>query len=151
MARTARRGFTLLELVVVLAILGLLLTLVVPRYVGTLDQGREAVQQANLQRLREAIDAFLADQGRYPDRLDELVQRRYLRQLPLDPLTGAADWRVLPPPPGVPGRVFDVASVHHGGPAVARDGPADDPRDGPGDGPGDGLGDGLGGGAVAPR
>ncbi len=101
-------GFTLVELIVVLAIIGSLLTLAVPRYFSALDQGRLAVQAANRHSLRDAIDKHHADHGRYPDTLDDLVQRRYLRELPVDPVSGRADWRLVPPPAGQAGRVYDV-------------------------------------------
>lgn len=92
-----RRGFTLIELVVVLAILALLLTIAVPRYLRTIDNGRVAVQQQNIAALRDAIDKFHGDQGRYPQSLDELVTARYLRSIPVDPTTERADWVVVPP------------------------------------------------------
>lgn len=130
--RGAGRGFTLIELVVVLAVLGLLLALAAPRYVAVLERGRLTVQQANLASLRDAIDKFHADLGRYPDRLDELVERRYLRSLPLDPLSNVADWLTLPPPAGLPGRVYDVRSA-----AVDSRAGTDDPVAAPAAGPED--------------
>jgi general secretion pathway protein G len=101
-------GFTLIELVVVLAVIGALLALAAPRYVAVLERGKVNAQQANIASLRDALDKFYGDIGRYPDRLDELVERRYLRQLPLDPLTGQPDWVLVPPPVGLPGRIYDV-------------------------------------------
>jgi len=114
-----RPGFTLVELIVVLAIVASLLTLAVPRYFGALDQGRLAVQQANRHSLREAIDKHYADRGRYPDRLDDLVTRRYLRELPVDPISQRADWRLLPPPDGLPGRIYDVLPAERPAPDTA--------------------------------
>lgn len=80
------RGFTLIELLVVMAILGLLLSLAAPKYFRSVDGAKEAVLAENLRIAREAIDRFHADRGRYPESLDELVARRYLRALPVDPL-----------------------------------------------------------------
>lgn len=116
----ARRGFTLVELLVVMAIVSTLLALVVPRYWGGVKRAEEATLKQNLALMREAIDKHYADTGRYPDSLDELVTRRYLRQVPLDPVTGARDsWGLAAPPPSEPGRVYDVKS---GSQATAQDG-----------------------------
>lgn len=103
-----QRGFTLIELVVVMAIIGLLLALAAPRYIGSIEQGKLTVQRQNGAVLREAIDKFHGDIGRYPETLDELVVRRYLRTVPLDPVSDSTQWRVLPPP-GEERGVYDVA------------------------------------------
>lgn len=93
------RGFTLIELLVVLAILGLLLSLAAPKYVRSVDGAKEAVLAENLRTTREAIDRFHADRGRYPASLDELVTRRYLRALPIDPVIDSATaWRLIVAP-----------------------------------------------------
>ena len=95
---TRMRGFTLIELMVVMAAMGLLLSLAAPRYLEHLDRSKETVLRHNLQAMRLAIDHFREDKGRYPRSLVELVQARYLRELPLDPLTDRTDsWRTLPP------------------------------------------------------
>lgn len=103
-----RRGFTLIEMLVVMTLIALLLTLAVPRYFGTLDHGRVRVQQQNIATLRDAIDKFYADQGRYPEALDELVAKNYLRHIPLDPITEAANWDVIAPIDPSLGNVYDV-------------------------------------------
>lgn len=91
-----RRGFTLIELLVVLAILGLLLSLAAPKYLHSVDRAKEAVLAENLRITRSAIDRFHADLGRYPISLEELVARRYLRTLPVDPLLDSATaWRLV--------------------------------------------------------
>ncbi len=96
MVSKSARGFTLIELLVVLAVLGLLLSLAAPKYVRSVDNAKEAVLAENLRTTRDAIDRFRADRGRYPASLDELVVRRYLRSLPIDPLVGnATAWRMV--------------------------------------------------------
>jgi general secretion pathway protein G len=102
------RGFTLIELVVVMALLGLLLSMALPRYMASLARGREQVLVHNLAQLREAIDRYRGDRGAYPDRLDDLVERRYLRAVPLNPMSDKADWLLLAPPPGQKGLIYDV-------------------------------------------
>lgn len=107
------RGFTLIELIVVLAIIALLASLVAPRYGHTVDNAREGALRTSLNVMRDAIDKFAADKNRYPDSLDELVGAGYLRRVPDDPLTGRKDsWQMLPPPQGgvMPGRMADVRS-----------------------------------------
>ncbi|MBL8288685.1 MAG: prepilin-type N-terminal cleavage/methylation domain-containing protein [Rubrivivax sp.] len=100
-------GFTLIELVVVMALVGLLLSIAAPRFLGSIDKGRENVRRQNIAALRGAIDQFRADSGRYPETLDELVARRYLREVPLDPVTERSDWRIVPPQEPEKG-VYDV-------------------------------------------
>ncbi|KRV65435.1 type II secretion system protein [Pseudomonas citronellolis] len=114
------RGFTLVELLVVMAIIATLMTIAVPRYFASLEQSRETTLRQSLAVMREALDHFYGDTGRYPESLDELVGQRYLRSLPVDPLTERNDlWVTLPPPDGVAGAVADVKS---GASGRARDG-----------------------------
>ena len=103
-----KRGFTLIEMLVVMTIIALLLTLAVPRYFRSMDYGREHVQRQHIATLRDAIDKFFGDQGRYPDSLDELVTKRYLRQLPVDPIASSTQWVVVEPPDPTLGKVYDV-------------------------------------------
>lgn len=116
-------GFTLMELMVVMAIIATLLTLALPRYFHSVDRSREAVLRQDLQIMRDAIDKFLADRGRYPLTLDELADRRYLRKVPPDPITESPDtWVVVPPPTGETREgVYDVRS---GAPGKSLDGEA---------------------------
>ncbi|HSG76154.1 MAG: prepilin-type N-terminal cleavage/methylation domain-containing protein [Betaproteobacteria bacterium] len=86
----AGRGFTLIELIVVMAIVALLLTVALPRYFGHLDRSKEAVLRADLATMRDALDKHYADRGRYPERLEDLATRRYLRAIPVDPITESA-------------------------------------------------------------
>jgi general secretion pathway protein G len=115
-------GFTLIELLLVMAIIGTLLSLAVPRYYDSVKRAEEATLKQNLALVRDAIDKHYADTGRYPGALDELVAKRYLRAVPLDPVTGASDtWVTVAPPAGEAGKVYDLKS---GSPALARDGSA---------------------------
>ncbi|MFT3858864.1 MAG: prepilin-type N-terminal cleavage/methylation domain-containing protein [Aquabacterium sp.] len=108
-----RTGFTLIELIVVLAIVGLLASLVAPRYVRSVENAREASLRTSLNVMRDAIDKFAADKGRYPASLDELVAKGYLRRIPEDPITGHGDsWQMVPPAPDslMQGDMADVRS-----------------------------------------
>jgi type II secretion system protein G len=120
--RRAHNGFTLIELLVVLAIIGSLLAIAVPSYFGTLDNSRETALRQSLSVMRDAIDHYRGDVGKYPDSLQDLVTRRYLRNIPSDPVTGAADaWVIEAPPDAGTGAVRDVRS---GAPGNGRDGTA---------------------------
>ena len=104
-------GFTLIELLVVLAIVASLLTLVAPRYLNQLEASKEAILHDNLRTTREVIDKFYGDLGRYPESLEELVEKRYLRALPRDPVTeSTATWQIIEVPDGYKGAVYDLKS-----------------------------------------
>jgi general secretion pathway protein G len=105
------KGFTLVELMVVLTVIALLLSVVVPEYVGRLRRAEEAVLQENLTVMRDALDKHYADAGRYPGSLDELVTKRYLRTIPKDPFTqSASTWVPVPPQDSRKGNVWDIKS-----------------------------------------
>lgn len=110
-----RRGFTLIELLVVLAIIGTLLAIAMPRYFGSIDRSKENVLRENLYQMREAIQHYYADKGRYPDKLETLAQQKYLRAIPVDPITEKSDtWIVVPPADDKDGAVYDVRSGARG-------------------------------------
>lgn len=112
-------GFTILELLVVMAIIGTLLSLAVPRYYNSVDKTREAVLRENLKTLRTTLDRYHADTGAYPETLQDLVERRYLRSIPEDPLTGSGQtWLVVPTPRSGAG----VGDVRSGAPGRGQDG-----------------------------
>jgi general secretion pathway protein G len=105
------RGFTLIELLVVLGIIALLLTLAVPRFFPSIDKTKETILADNLRNTREVIDQYYSDTGRYPDSLDQLVEKKYLRNLPLDPITeSSGTWIVVPPEDGAVGGVYNIRS-----------------------------------------
>jgi len=115
-----RRGFTLIELLVVMTIIASLLTLAVPRYFQHLDRTRETVLKSDLATMRDAVDKFYSDTGRYPESLNELVARRYIRKLPVDPITESVEsWVVVAPADPKLGAVYDIRS---GATGTTRDG-----------------------------
>jgi general secretion pathway protein G len=115
-----RRGFTLIELLVTLAIIALLLSLAGPRYFSNVTKAEETTLRHNLATLRDAIDKHYADNGKYPGSLADLVQKQYMRALPLDPITqSSATWVLIAPTDPQKGGVFDVKSGAQG---TARDG-----------------------------
>ena len=120
--RWSELGFTLLELMIVLAIMGILITIAQPNLRTSLIKAREAVLKDDLFQMRDAIDQYYADNGKYPDQLADLASqdkaRSYLRELPKDPFTGAADWITVAPEGDETG-VFDV---HSASPLVAING-----------------------------
>ena len=118
--RHPARGFTLIELLIVMAIIGMLLALVVPRYFHTVTHARETVLRQDLSILREAIDKYYADLNQYPDTLAALVDKHYVRALPVDPFTKVADsWTfILSEDPDHPG----VRDLHSGSDQAAADG-----------------------------
>ncbi|MCP5277081.1 MAG: prepilin-type N-terminal cleavage/methylation domain-containing protein [Thiobacillus sp.] len=112
-------GFTLVELLVVLAIVATLLSLAVPRYFQHVDRSKEAVLRENLATMRDAIDQYHADVGQWPGSLDSLVERRYLRALPKDPVTESDQtWQEVAPEDGTEG----IRDVRSGAEGTALDG-----------------------------
>ena len=126
----AAAGFTLIELMVVMAIVALLASLAAPRYFTSVERSKERVLMQNLNLLRDAIDKYQADTGAYPATLAELSAKRYVRRVPEDPLTGSDDtWVVVAPPgPALSGAVSTgapasgVYDIRSGAPGTALDG-----------------------------
>lgn len=118
-----RAGFTLIELLVVMAIIGTLLSLVAPQYFRSLDRSRESTLKQNLRATREAIDRYYGDLGRYPEAIEDLVTKRYLRSVPVDPITESTQtWVAVAPPEGAAlGKLYDLKS---GAAGRAQDGSA---------------------------
>jgi general secretion pathway protein G len=114
------RGFTLIELLVVMTIIGVLLTLAVPRYFRTVERSKETVLRRDLSVLRESIDRYYGDLGQYPDALAALVDKHYIRNVPVDPFTKSAEtWLVVASEDADhPG----VRDIHSGSPDNSADG-----------------------------
>jgi general secretion pathway protein G len=115
----AQRGFTLIELMVVISILGILMAIAVPQYKVAVQQAKEATLREDLYRFRDAIDQYHVDKGKYPPSLQGLAEEGYLRRIPPDPITNAANWEEVPaePEPGDPtaqAGIYDVKSASEG-------------------------------------
>ena len=90
------RGFTLIELIIVVSIIGILAAIAVPQFKAAPQKAREAVLKSDLHTMREAIDQYFADKARYPDSLEALVEAGYLREVPKDPFTDSTStWRLI--------------------------------------------------------
>ena len=122
---TSRRGFTLIELLAVMMILGILASIAVPSYKQSVIRARETILSENLYQMRRAIDAYYADRLTYPDALENLVQDKYLYEIPVDPFTRERDsWQVVPPEADSEGRIApgSVFDVHSGSDLIGLDG-----------------------------
>lgn len=123
--KRSSRGFTLLELMIVLSLIVLLAGIGLMGYKSTVQRGREAVLAEDLFRMRDAIDQFHVDKSKYPADLSELVAAGYLRSIPVDPMTSSAEtWQLVPaePDPGNPSAEFGIYDVKSGSERVGLDG-----------------------------
>ena len=118
--RRQKNGFTLIEVLVVMAIIAILVSIAAPRYFNSVQKSKEAVLKQDLSTMRDAIDKYYSDNDKYPSELDDLVTKKYLRKIPIDPITdNASTWVVVPPSNPDQGGVFDLRS---GAPGNGRDG-----------------------------
>ncbi|MGB8338312.1 MAG: prepilin-type N-terminal cleavage/methylation domain-containing protein [Burkholderiales bacterium] len=116
----SRRGFTLIEILIVMALVALLLTIAVPRFFGSLEKSRETALREDLKVMRIALDKYYADKGHYPESLDKLVEDKYLRAVPIDPITeSSGTWVTVTSTDEVINGISDVKS---GAPGAANDG-----------------------------
>src|SRR5262245_42920348 len=125
MTRDANAGFTMIELLVVLALIVILATMGMTQYRSSVVHAKEAVLKEDLFQMRDAIDQYYADKNQYPSTLDALVSEGYLRKLPEDPFTkSATTWQTVPaePDPNNPTAEVGVYDVKSGSDASALDG-----------------------------
>lgn len=107
-------GFTLIELMVVLAIVAMMAAIVSPRYFRSIARARETSLRTSLKVMRESIDKFAGDMDRYPESLEEMAAKHYVREIPVDPITGRSDTWVVTPPPADSTSADGIADVHSG-------------------------------------
>ena len=122
---TRERGFTLVELLVVIAIISILAAMAVVQYRNSIQLAKESTLTTNLVRMRDAIDQYYADKGKYPASLDALVTDHYLRKIPEDPITKSVDsWQTVPaePDPSNPSAEPGIYDVKSGAQGQAMDG-----------------------------
>lgn len=124
-SKSWQRGFTLIELLIVMSVIGILASIVVPNYQRHLFKAREAVLMEDLYQMRRAIDAHFADNISYPESLDDLVAKKYIRDIPRDPFTkSTSTWEEIPPTPSIEGELAEggVENVHSGSDLVGLNG-----------------------------
>ncbi len=122
MRKLNNKGFTLIELLAVMVIIALLLTIAAPKYFGSVDRSRESILRQDLATMREALDKYYGDTGQYPDALEDLTKKKYLRSIPRDPITDSdTTWMIIAPTNDAKGAVYDVKS---GAPGNGADGTA---------------------------
>lgn len=120
MLKAKKFGFTLIELLVVMAIIGTLLSVVAPRYFTSLQHAKETSLKHDLSIMREAISHFYGDMDRYPESINELVLRKYIKAIPVDSITESnTTWLIIPPDDQTKYGVYDIRSGAEG---VASDG-----------------------------
>ncbi len=123
----AKKGFTLIEVLIVVTLIGILVAILVPQYKYSVLRAREAVLKENLFQLRDAINKYYFDKKKYPAALEDLVTGRYLREIPLDPINKTREWHLVmaeplegeePDPEALQG-IIDIKSLSQ---ATAMDG-----------------------------
>ena len=118
--RTGKRGYTLIELLIVLMIIAVLVTMAQPTFHRSIIRAKETSLRRSLFILRDVIDQYYADHGQYPDQIEDLVEKRYIRKVPEDPFTqSTGTWIEMPPEDDSEGAIYDV---HSGSDLVGLDG-----------------------------
>ena len=123
--RTRADGFTLIELMIVMAIIVILAGMATAMYVNSIQRSKEAVLKSDLFRMRDAIDQYYADKNKYPASLEALVSEKYMRAVPVDPFTNTADsWQttLAEPDPNNPSAEAGIFDVKSGAEQTAIDG-----------------------------
>jgi general secretion pathway protein G len=123
----AKKGFTLIEILIVVTLIGILVAILVPQYKYSVLRAKEAVLKENLFQLRDAINKYYFDRKKYPAGLEDLVSARYLREIPMDPINKTREWRLVmaeplegeEPDPDVLQGITDIKSLSQ---ATAMDG-----------------------------
>ena len=118
------RGWTLIEMLVVISLIMILTSMALVQYRNSVQTAREAALKSNLFQMRDAIDQYYADKGKYPETLDTLVSERYLRAIPKDPITNSGDtWQTVPADaePGTPSTTTGIYNVKSGAQETALD------------------------------
>ena len=112
--RRSQRGFTLIEILIVMVIITILAGISVAMYGNSVIRAKEATLRLDLKEMREAIDAYHADKNKWPPGLDALVTEKYIREIPVDPITNATDWQTTPsePDPTNPSDEPGISDVH---------------------------------------
>ena len=111
-SRRREEGWTLIEMLVVLSLIMILSSMALTQYRNSILSAKEAALKSDLFQMRDAIDQFYADKGKYPDSLDALVSEHYLRQVPKDPVTDGTDTWQTEPAPSEPGNVSTSAGIY---------------------------------------
>ena len=123
--RKPKSGFTLIELIIVMTIIGLLTAIAIPSYLNSVRKAREAVLREDLHTMRNAIDSYTVDKEQAPQSLDDLVQAGYLKALPIDPMTNKADtWNTTQSDDmtNISETQGGIGDVHSGSQGLASDG-----------------------------
>jgi general secretion pathway protein G len=93
--RSGKSGFTMIELMIVMAVITILISVAVPFYQKSILRSKEAVLRNNLFTMRQVIDEYTMDKGKAPQTLEDLVSEGYLRAVPVDPITGTSEWKII--------------------------------------------------------